>query len=382
MNKAGEDFQVFVKSAGSACNLHCSYCYYLGKGCEVSDVKYRMPEEILEKYISDHFSAASGPEVFFSWHGGEPLLAGIEFYRKAVEIQIRLNPGSYSVFNGIQTNGTLIDNEWCRFLAGNNFYTGISIDGPPGMHDKFRKYRDGKGSSGSAVRGYKMIREAGIMNEILCVVSAGNVSAPLEVYRFLKDLGANYITFLPLVIRDNSSPGGASEISVPSAAFGEFLCEIFDEWVSEDIGKIKIQIFEEAVRPAFGQEHTLCIFKKVCGRVPVIDVNGDFYSCDHFVDSNHLIGNIMKESLGAMLASEAQVNFGLSKLKTLPQYCVECGVREFCNGECPKNRFIRTPSGEEGLNYLCQGYRIFFSHIRPFVDAVRAEWNSRNPGSK
>jgi len=382
MNKAGEEFQVFVKSAGSACNLHCSYCYYLGKGCEVSGVKYRMPEKILEKYISDHFSASPGPEVFFSWHGGEPLLAGIEFYRKAVEIQNRLKPGSYSVFNGIQTNGTLIDNEWCSFLAGNNFYTGISIDGPPWLHDKFRRFRDGKGSSESALRGYKMIRQAGIMNEILCVVSAGNVSAPLEVYRFLKELGAYYITFLPLVIGDNSAPGGASEISVPSAAFGEFLCEIFDEWVSEDIGKIKIQIFEEAVRPAFGQEHTLCIFKKVCGRVPVIDINGDFYSCDHYVTPRHRIGNIMTSSLGSMLDSPEQKNFGQSKLDKLPRYCIECEVRDFCNGECPKNRFTETLSGEPGLNYLCPGYKIFFTHIRPFVDAVRAEWKNRNPEAK
>lgn len=382
MNTEKEDFQVFIKPAGSKCNLGCSYCYYLGKGYDSADAAKTMPVEIMEKYIADHIKYSPGPEIFFSWHGGEPLLAGTGFYKKAIEIQQRHKPASCTIHNGIQTNGTLIDEEWCRFLAANNFYVGVSIDGPGKIHDTFRQYVNGTGSSEKAVRGYKMIRQAGIMNEILCVVSRENVTKPLEVYRFLKELGTGFITFLPLVIRDTSSPGKASEISVPSAAFGEFLTQIFDEWVSKDIGRIRVQIFEEAVTPAFGREHTLCIFKKTCGRVPVIDMNGDFYSCDHYVDNNHRIGNIMTSSFGGMLDSEAQKAFGRAKLELLPRYCLECDVREFCNGECPKNRFIETPAGEPGLNYLCQGYKIFFHHIKPFVDAVRAEWRGRNPEAK
>jgi len=378
MNKETEDFQVFIKPVGSKCNLACSYCYYLGRGCDSADAVKTMPVEIMEKYICDHIKYSPGPEIFFSWHGGEPLLAGTGFYKKAIEIQQRHKPASCSIRNGIQTNGTLIDEEWCRFFAENNFYVGVSIDGPGKMHDSLRQYLNGTGSSEKAVKGYKMIRQAGIMNEILCVVSRENVSRPLEVYRYLKELGTACITFLPLVIRDASSPGKVSEISVPSAAFGDFLSQIFDEWVTQDIGRIRIQTFEEAVAPAFGREHTLCIFKKICGRVPVIDMNGDFYPCDHFVDIKHRQGNIITTSLGELLDSAAQNAFGRAKLDLLPCYCLECEVREFCNGECPRNRFIETPSGEPGLNYLCAGYKIFFTHVRPFVDAVRAEWLRRN----
>lgn len=337
-----------------------------------------MSDEILEKYIIQHFEASSGPEVFFSWHGGEPTLAGLDFYRKALTFQKKHKPFSYTVYNGIQTNGTLIDREWCEFLADNNFYVGVSIDGYGELHDRFRINKDGRPSFQEAIEGYKLLRKFNVRTEILCVVNSVNVEKPIEVYRFFKELGAQFITFLPLVIRDASKKEKVSEMSVTSEKFGVFLCKIFDEWVSEDIGKIKIQIFEEAIRPAFNQEHTLCIFKKICGGVPVVELNGDFYSCDHYVDNEHYIGNISSSSIEQMLSSEKQLYFGLEKLRSLPQYCLECEVRDMCNGECPKNRFNNTPSGESGLNYLCHGYKIFFKHIMPFVQAVSAEWHRRN----
>jgi len=337
-----------------------------------------MPDDVLEEYLRQHIEASLGPDVIFSWHGGEPLLAGIDFYRKALEFQKKYKPLSYNVYNGIQTNGVLLNREWCRFLAENNFYVGISIDGYEELHDRFRIYNDGRPSFAKVIAGYRLLQEYNIRNEILCVVNSVNVQKPLEVYRFFKRFGAEFITFLPLVIRDVTVPGKVSDISVPAEDFGRFLCTIFDEWIAGDIGRIKIQIFEEAVRPAFGQEHTLCIFKKTCGGVPVVEHNGDFYSCDHYVDEEHLIGNIKSDTLSEMLRSERQRSFGQAKFNTLPQYCINCEVRDMCNGECPKNRFITAPSGEAGLNYLCSGYKMFFRHIKPFADAVGAEWRRRN----
>jgi len=373
------DFQIFVKPAGARCNLKCGYCYYLDKEYISASSGLRvMPEEILEKYIIQHFKANKGLYSFFSWHGGEPLLAGIGFFRKVIELQQKYKPENGIVYNGIQTNGILLTDSWCRFLSEHNFYVGISIDGPEDLHNHFRTTTGNKPTFGKIMKGYGLLHRYNIMHEVLCVVSAVNVNQPLKVYRFLKSLGVQFITFLPLVIRNTSMPDKVDGMSVPAEAFGKFLCTIFDEWKEKDIGNIKIQIFEEALRQAFGEEHTLCIFKKICGRVPVIEVNGNFYSCDHYVDDEHMVGNINYIELSDMLNSEKQKSFGLAKLNTLPQYCVNCDVRDMCNGECPRNRFINTPDGEPGLNYLCPGYKMFFRHIKPFAEAVSAAWQSRN----
>lgn len=330
-----------------------------------------MPEKVLEKYIIDHFEAAGGNEYFFSWHGGEPMIAGLEFYKRAVALQKKHKPPGSIVTNGIQTNATLIDDEWCRFFSDENFYVGVSIDGPEDLHNKGRITAAGGGSFSKAIAGYEKLRKHGVRNEILCVVSTINASYPLEIYRFLRGLGAQYMTFLPLVVRNET--GSAS---VDPDLFGSFLCNIFDEWLTEDIGKIRIQVIEESIGTVFSNDHTLCIFKKICGGVPVVERNGDFYSCDHFVDERYLVGNIKSSTLSELLDSEAQRDFGEAKFKTLPQYCLKCEVLDMCNGECPKNRFIFTPGGEPGLNYLCRGYRKFFNHIRPFTEAVAAEWKS------
>lgn len=299
-------------------------------------------------------------------------MAGIDFFRKVVTLQNKHKPSGVEILNGVQTNGTLIDNKWGWFFAENNFLVGISIDGPGEMHNRFRTTSDGRSSLHEVLRGYEILTRYRIKSEILCVVNSYNVRFPLIIYNFFKELGAGYITFLPLVERRHGAKSGVSRATVPSLEFGRFLISVFDEWIERDIGEIKIQIFEEAARTAFNQEHTLCIFRENCGGVPVVERNGDFYSCDHFVNNDYLIGNIKNGSVADFLDGEKQKVFGHAKSLTLPRYCIECEVKAMCNGECPKNRFIATPDGESGLNYLCSGYKAFFNHCRPFVEAVAA----------
>jgi uncharacterized protein len=376
---ASREFQIFAKPSGPLCNLGCTYCYYLDKvdffGKEAS---FRMPDEILDSYIRQHIEATTEPVITFSWHGGEPMLAGLKFYRKAVALQKKYNTAGRKIINGMQTNGTLVNAEWCRFLAEEQFVIGISIDGPENLHDIFRLTKDGKPTFNRVMRGYDQLVIHGVDPEILCVVNAENVMYPLEVYRFFKQLGAGFITFIPLVEKLAYDSPVVSSRSVPARAFGNFLCSIFDEWVEQDIGRVKVQIFEEALRTAFKQEHTLCIFKPVCGGVPVVEHNGDFFSCDHFVTREHYLGNIREIALADLLDSDRQKAFGQAKLNTLPKFCRECEVRDMCNGECPKNRFINTPDGEPGLNYLCAGYKMFFNHCRPFAEAVAGTWIKRS----
>jgi uncharacterized protein len=373
-----EDFQVFAKPVGAACNLACNYCYYLDKTALLAnDAAPVMSADLLELYIRQHIEASTEQTVFFSWHGGEPTLAGRGYFQNIVELQKKYLPANRQVVNGMQTNGTLLDESWCQFLKDANFVVGISIDGPEHLHSANRFRRKGQPVFAEVMQAYQLLKKHQGPCEILCVVNAANVGFPLEVYRFFKSLGAEFLTFIPLVERLSPDSASVSERTVPAEAFGAFLCTIFDEWKAEDIGQVKIQIFEEALRTAFGLEHSLCIFKPTCGRVPVVEHNGDFYSCDHFVVPQHLIGNIRKQSLASMLESPAQKAFGNAKLTTLPRYCLECDVRNMCNGACPKDRFISTPDGEPGLNYLCEGYRLFFRHCRPFVEQVASVWKSQ-----
>jgi uncharacterized protein len=371
MFKASREFQVFAKPVGSACNLRCSYCYYLGKKNLYPDSgRFLMADDILEKYIIQHIEASTEDIITFSWHGGEPLLAGIGFFKKVLKFQEKNKPAGSTIVNGIQTNGTLLDERWCHFLAEKKFIVGISIDGPGEFHNQNRRTKGNNNTFLNVIRGYELLKNHGVLPEILCVVNANNVNHPLIVYNLFKQLGAEYMTFLPLVEQEPGSPAGVSKNSVPSKEFGIFLSAIFDEWVEKDIGRIKVQIFEEAARTAFNQDHTLCIFRVNCGGVPVVEHNGDFYSCDHYVDNEHLLGNIKDKSLSYFLDCDSQKAFGMSKSNTLPRYCTECDVKSMCNGECPKNRFISTPDGESGLNYLCSGYKYFFNHCRPFVAAI------------
>jgi uncharacterized protein len=270
----------------------------------------------------------------------------------------------------------LIDDAWGRFLKEEGFYVGLSIDGPERFHNRNRLRADGGDTFADVMRGVEIVRKHGVPHEVLCVVNSSNVNSPLEVYRFFRSIGAEYVTFLPLVERKSRSSSEVTERSVIAADFGRFLAEVFDEWISDDIGRIKVQVFEEALRTAFGQEHTLCIFKPVCGVVPVVEMNGDFYSCDHYVDDSHRLGNIMESSLAMLLDDPRQKAFGEAKKSALPRYCLDCEVLEMCNGECPRNRFITAPDGEPGLNYLCEGYKYFFNHCRPFVSEVARLWSA------
>jgi uncharacterized protein len=376
MVKASRDFQVFAKPIGSLCNLDCHYCYYLKtEHLYPKGESFRMPDNILEEYIVQHIDASSETVIRFSWHGGEPTVLGLDYFRKIVALQRKHQPSSRRIANGIQTNGTLLDEEWCRFFAAEGFAVGLSLDGDREMHDQYRVTKDQKPTHEQTMRGYRLLQKHRVYTDILCVVNAYNVQFPHQVYRFFKQINAQYISFLPLIEPQLDAEGSVSPISVPAEAWGVFLCTIFDEWRDQDIGQIKVQIFEEAARTAFNQEHSLCIFRPTCGDIPVVEHNGDFYSCDHFVDVEHYLGNIKETPLVELLESPAQRAFGKAKLETLPRYCQHCRVRAMCNGECPKNRFLKTPDEEPGLNYLCAGYKRFFTHCQPFVSEVAALWN-------
>lgn len=379
MDKTAHDFQVFVKPIGSICNLSCEYCYYLKKDqLYPKGESFCMPNIILEEYIVQHIEASAEPVIRFSWHGGEPTLLGLDYFRKIVAIQRKNQPSDQRIANGIQTNGILLDEDWCRFLADEGFFVGLSLDGPQEMHDRHRLTKGGKPTFDQAKRGYRLLCQYQVPTDILCVVNADNVRNPEQVYRFFKEIKAEYVSFLPMVEPQPETSSGVSALTVPAEAWGNFLCAIFDEWVNQDIGRIKVQIFEEAARTAFEQEHSLCIFRPVCGDIPVVEHNGDLYSCDHFVDDKHRLGNIIETPLVELLESPEQRAFGKAKLDSLPRYCRECEVRDMCHGECPKNRFIRTPVGETGLNYLCAGYKRFFTHCKPFIAEVATEWHRQN----
>jgi len=373
-----DDFQVFVKPVGASCNLACNYCYYLDKNqlFPESGIQ-RMPDDILEIYITQHIQTSTEQTIFFSWHGGEPTLAGLNYFHRIVELQQKHLPENRFVLNGIQTNGTLLDEAWCQFLKKEKFIVGISIDGPEQFHSANRFRKDGKSIFNEVIRGYQLLKAHKIPSEILCVVNAQNVNHPLKVYRFFKSLNAEFLTFIPLVERLSPDNDRVSQRSVSAKGFGEFLVAVFEEWKANDIGRIKIQIFEEALRTAFGLEHSLCIFKPICGRAPVVEHNGDFYSCDHFVNPAHFVGNIQEKSLAGLLESPNQKAFGEAKLNSLPEYCLKCEVLSMCNGACPKDRFIFAPDGESGLNYLCEGYKMFFRHCKPFVVQVASVWKSQ-----
>jgi uncharacterized protein len=379
MIKSSREFQVFVKPIGPICNLDCYYCYYLKKEyLYPKGESFRMPDEILEEYIVQYIDASTETVIRFSWHGGEPTVLGLDYFRKIVALQRKHQPPNRRIVNGIQTNGTLLDEDWCHFFSAEDFAVGFSLDGTQEMHDQYRVTKNQKPTHEQTMQGYNLLQKHRVYPDILCVVNAHNVQFPLQVYRFFKQINAQYVNFLPMVELQPDSEGGASHISVPAEAWGIFLCTIFNEWRDQDIGKVKVQIFEEAIRTALNQEHSWCIFRPTCGDIPVVEHNGDFYSCDHFVDVKHRFGNIIETPLVELLESPAQRAFGKAKLETLPPYCQECEVRIMCNGGCPKNRFLKTPDGDLGLNYLCTGYKRFFTHCQPFVSEVATLWGQQN----
>jgi len=379
-------FHLLAKPAGAACNLGCQYCFFLSKENLYPRESPRMPEELLDAYIRQLMESSPGPEVHIAWQGGEPTLRGIEFFRRSVQLAEQYRKPHQRIVHTIQTNGTLVDDEWAAFFKENNYLVGLSVDGPRELHDAYRVSKKNKGTFDDVIRGWNCLQKHGVDVNILCTIHAANEDHPLQVYRFFRDeLQARYIQFIPIVERAtpdtialaNQGWGGSSgrdrplykqegnlvtERTVKAEKFGQFLIGIFDEWVKRDVGTVYVVTFDIALGSWLGQ-HNLCIVSPTCGNALALEHNGDVYSCDHFVEPDHLLGNIKDASLGTLVSSEKQRRFGQSKYDTLPKYCKECPVLFACYGECPRNRFIKTPDGEDGLNYLCAGYKAFFTHI-------------------
>lgn len=370
-----------AKPTGSICNLDCKYCYYLEKeALYPGATPHRMPPEVLEAYIRDFIAAQAVPVVQFLWHGGEPTLLGLPYFEEIVALQKKY-AGGKKIDNALQTNGTKLDDAWCAFFAREGWLIGLSLDGPKDVHDAYRPTKGGRGSWDAVMAGLALMKKHRVEFNTLSVVNNLTVQDPLRVYRFLRDIGSGYIQFIPIVERANfdrtlplalSAPPvhgtDAGEVkmtewSVPAAAYGQFLATIFDEWVRRDVGKTYVQMFDTALASWSGIEPALCVFRQTCGDGMALEFNGDLYSCDHYVYPRWKLGNILNQNLGEMAVSPAQREFGALKASTLPRYCVECPVRFACNGECPKHRFMRTPAGEPGLNYLCPSYRHFFAHV-------------------
>ncbi len=365
---APASFHVLAKPSGPICNLDCEYCFFLSKEALYPNDRFRMPDDVLEQYLRQVIEAQAAPEVTIAWQGGEPTLMGVDFFRRAVAlVEEYVRPGQ-TVQHTMQTNGTLLTDEWCAFLAEAGFLVGISIDGPPALHDRYRVDKRGGPTFDKVRRGLDLLVEHGVAWNVLCTVHAANQDHPLEVYRFFRDeLGAEFVQLIAIVERDNETGfqegDTVTDRSVDPAAWGRFLNAVFDEWLRHDVGKVYVSQFDAALAAWMGMEPSLCIFRTTCGDAVALEHNGDVYSCDHFVEPDHLIGNLGTTHLVELIASPKQRAFGQAKLDTLPQFCRDCTVRFVCNGECPKNRFTLTPSGEPGLNYLCAGYFDFFTHI-------------------
>jgi uncharacterized protein len=374
-------FHVMIKPRGAICNLNCSYCYFLSKEKLFPGSQFRMSDEVLESFTRQYIEAQQVPEVTFGWQGGEPTLMGLDFFERAVALQEKYRRPGMKVVNALQTNGTMLNDAWCRFFAEHQFLIGLSIDGPRELHDAYRVDKGGRPSFDRVMAGLELLKKHGVEFNILTTVHAANAGHPLEVYRFLRDeVGTQFIQFIPIVERDNQSGfqegERVTERSVTGRQYGAFLIAIFDEWVHRDVGRIFVQIFDVALAAWVGQRPGLCVFEETCGAALAIEHTGDLYACDHFVEPDYHLGNVADIPLIEMVGSEAQAQFGQDKRDKLPRYCRECEVRFVCNGGCPKNRIIRTPDGEAGLNYLCDGYKAFFMHIdRPMhmmADELRA----------
>jgi uncharacterized protein len=361
-------FHVMAKPTGAVCNLNCAYCFFLTKERLYPDSRFRMSEEVLEEYIRQYLEAQQVPCVTVAWQGGEPTMMGLDFFRRSIELEEKYKKPGMIVENTIQTNATLLDDEWCEFFRDNNYLVGISIDGPKELHDTYRVDKGGNPTFDRVMKGFELLKKHDVDFNILCTVHAANGDYPEEVYRFFRDeLGAEFIQFIAIVERDNETGfqkgNKVTDRSVGPEQYGDFLIGVFDEWVKGDVGKVYVQIFDVSLGNWAGEPPSLCVFAPTCGGAMVMEHNGDLYSCDHFVEPDYLLGNITETPLTELVASSQQCKFGRYKLDALPAYCRDCEVRFACHGACPKNRFIETPDGEPGLNYLCAGYKAFFKRI-------------------
>ncbi|MFZ0924948.1 MAG: anaerobic sulfatase maturase [Halobacteriota archaeon] len=361
-------FHILAKPAGATCNLNCAYCFFLAKEQLYPHSRFRMTDEVLESYLRQYLSAQRIPHATIAWQGGEPTLMGLDFYRRSIECEQKYARSGITIERTLQTNGTLLDEEWCAFLRENKYLVGLSLDGPRELHDAYRVDKAGHPTFDRVLHAARLLQEHNVEFNILCAVSAANVTHPAEVYRFFRDeVGAQFIQFIPIVERNNETglqeENTVTDRSVTEEQWGRFLITIFDEWVTRDVGRVFVQHFDAALAAWAGAPPAVCIFSPTCGTSLALEHNGDLYSCDHFVGPKYLLGNILDTPLIELVSSDAQRQFGLNKRDTLPRYCQECPVCFACHGECPKNRFIKAPTGESGLNYLCAGYRAFFAHI-------------------
>ena len=393
-NPFAKPLYVMLKPAGAHCNLACKYCYYLEKNkLYPTAQRHLMSDEMLEQFTREYIEAQTMNQVLFTWHGGEPLLRSIDFYRKALSLQQKY-AGSRRIDNVIQTNGTLLTDEWCEFFAQNHWLVGISIDGQQPDHDHYRLTAAGKPSWKKVMQGIKLLKKHGVEWNAMAVVNAYNVNHPLEFYRFFKENGCQFLQFTPIVERLTRHEDGRtlasladkdeislSEASVAPEQWGYFLCAIFDEWVRKDVGKIFVEIFDCTLANWMGISPGICAYSKECGHAGVMEHNGDVYSCDHFVFPEYKLGNIRDHSLIDMLYGEQQQEFSRLKHSSLPRQCKECDMEFACHGECPKNRFMKDKYGDSGLNYLCPGYYHYYQHVAPYMDYMKQELMSQRPPS-
>jgi len=384
-------FNIIAKPIGPICNIDCTYCFYLEKENLFPDKNdFRMSPDVLESYIRQKIESHQTPQVAFAWQGGEPTLLGVDFFRKVVELQQKYANGK-KIDNAFQTNGILLNDEWCGFFSEHNFLIGLSIDGPREIHDKYRVDKGGKPTFDKVMLGIDFLKKHKVEFNTLTVLQRDNANHPLEVYNFLKEVGSGFMQFIPIVERIAEDPvddglslalpghegAKVSEWSVEPEQFGKFMVAIFDAWVRRDVGHVYVQIFDVALEAWYGMEPGLCVFSKKCGRALAIEHNGDLYSCDHYVYPENKLGNIMEIPISSLIESQQQKTFGSDKWDKLPRFCHECEVRFICNGECPKNRFLTTPDGESGLNYLCAGYKFFFKHIDLYMQFMASELRNR-----
>jgi uncharacterized protein len=382
-------FHVMAKPTGAACNLNCAYCFFLAKEALYPGSTFRMSDEVMEAYIRQTIEAHSAPEITIAWQGGEPTLMGIEFYKRVMQAVKRWQKPGVSILHTIQTNGILLNPAWCEFLRDNRFLVGISLDGPRELHDTYRKDRGGRGTFDRVVRAVRLMQRERVEFNVLSTVNSMNSRHARAVYRFFRDeLGARHLQFIPIVERINDDRrrllqqgDTVSDRSVEPELYGRFLIEIFDEWVRRDVGSVFVNTIDGVLAAWVCGRSSLCIFHPTCGGGVALEHNGDLYSCDHFVEPKYLLGNILRTPLAQLVNSEPQRRFGEDKRDTLPRYCRECKFLFACQGECPKNRFLRTPDGEPGLNYLCAGLKAYFAHVDPYMRTMANLLNQHRPAS-
>ncbi|MFO7614681.1 MAG: anaerobic sulfatase-maturation protein [Bacteroidales bacterium] len=383
-------FYLMAKPVGSVCNLNCTYCYYLEKEKLYPDDPHRlsMSEKVLEQFIAQYIYSFTEPAVLFTWHGGEPVMRGPEFFQKVIALQNKYANGKI-IENSLQTNGTALTDDWCKFFRDHRFLIGLSIDGPEHCHDRYRRYKSGRPSFSQTMAGLELLKKYGVEFNTLSVVNDYNAKYPLEVYNFLKNIGSRYMQFTPVVEwidpragpdelhilpAGSNKPARVTDWSVNPIAYGDFLIKIFDEWVRKDVGDYFVVTFDCILANWLRVPPPLCVYAETCGHAGVVEYNGDVYSCDHFVFPEYRLGNIKDKTLMTFMNSPFQQKFGRDKRDTLPAYCRRCEYVDICTGECPKNRIIHSPDGEPGLNYLCAGFKKFYRHVEPYFDFMANEY--------